>query len=440
MKEGLSKDALKIYQAALNSVSPKLLMPKHLQKDERYLYIGREKIKRNSINKLLVIAVGKAAAAMAQMAELIFGDVISGGICITKYEHALPLSKMAIMESAHPIPDEMSIEAGRKVKVLLENVTEQDIVIVLLSGGASALMEDLPEGIRLSDLQVIISKLLHSGADIHELNTIRKQLSNLKGGGLAQAAFPAQLHTLILSDVVGDDIGIIASGPTVPDTSCAADAISIFLKYNFWHLIPDYIQVYLMSASNQQKIINDSWFKNSFSTIIGSNSIALAAAEKQANLFSYPTVIYKKNTTGDTIELAHEIINYCRKYDSQLPVCFLIGGETTLAVSGNGKGGRNQHFVLSALAELFKVGKQSPDFDIVILCAGTDGTDGATDAAGAIADWSKVKEMENIEHDINKALANFDSYRFFETFGGLIKTGPSQTNVMDIVVVILNAK
>ena len=122
-------------------------------------------------------------------------------------------------------------------------------------------------------------------------------MSNLKGGGLAQAAFPAQLHTLILSDVVGDDIGIIASGPTVPDTSCAADAISIFLKYNFWHLIPDYIQVYLMSASNQQKIINDSWFKNSFSTIIGSNSIALAAAEKQANLFNYPTVIYKKNTT-----------------------------------------------------------------------------------------------------------------------------------------------
>ena len=175
MKEGLSKDALKIYQAALDSVSPKLLMPKHLQKDERYLYIGRGKIKRNSIDKLLVIAVGKAAAGMAQMAELIFGDVISGGICITKYKHALPLSKMAIIQSAHPIPDEMSIEAGRKVKVLLENVTEQDIVLVLLSGGASALMEDLPEGIRLADLQVVISKLLHSGADIHELNTIRKQ-------------------------------------------------------------------------------------------------------------------------------------------------------------------------------------------------------------------------------------------------------------------------
>jgi glycerate 2-kinase len=436
------EDALQIFHAAVASVKPKKLMQQHLHTDEKSIRIGTHFIKRSGINKLLVIAVGKAAAAMSSEAEQQLGEIISAGICVTKYHHGLPLKRLKLLEAGHPIPDENSLQAGSEIMALLHNLTESDVVLVLLSGGASALMEDLPQGCQLHDVQQTVNSLIRCGASIHEINTVRKHISKLKGGGLARAAFPAQIHTLVLSDVVGDNLDVIASGPTVPDTSSFTDAAAVLHKYNLWPTIPANIKHHINKGLNnviaETPKVGDAIFETCSITLIGSNRIALIAAAWEARLLGYHTSIFKENANDNTEELARTLIRQSFNYKGLQPSCFLVGGETTLEVKGKGKGGRNQHFVLCALDEMLKCCNDGYKQNLTVLSAGTDGSDGPTDATGAIADLKTFLGISDVSNSLQQSLTQFDSYNFFEKYGGHIKTGATQTNVMDIMLLIIS--
>lgn len=432
-------DALSIFKAAVESVQPKYLMQQHLRQNKTHIIIGDQNIPLNAIGKLIVIAAGKAAAAMAQQAEEQLAGLITAGICITKYEHALSLQKLELIEAAHPVPDENSLLAGKKVLDLVSRLMPNDIVLVLISGGASALVADVPEGCSLFELQTTVDLLLKSGASIHEMNAVRKHLSYIKGGQLARNAQPARVFSLILSDVVGDDLDVIASGPTVPDSSTFADVWQVLKKYNLLSIIPENIKTYIEKGVNKllpdTPKLSDEFFRNTFTQIIGSNRIALKAAEKKALALGYQAHIYKENVTDDAEELARKLMQELTDYKGTLPACILLGGETTVKVTSKGKGGRNQHFVLCALDELSAINNNDLKNSITVLSGGTDGSDGPTDATGAVGD---VKMINNSSLSIKEYLKNFDAYHYFEQTGGLIITGPTQTNVMDIMMVLVN--
>jgi glycerate 2-kinase len=428
-------NAIQIFEAAVEAVQPQQLMQQHLYADEEYIHIAGYALRKSSINNVIVIAVGKAAAAMAQQAELQLGNIITNGICITKYEHGLPLQTIQLLEAAHPVPDENSIKAGEAVLRLINGLTKDDVVLVLISGGASSLMADVPEGCTITDVQTCFELLLNSGATIHEMNAVRKHLSKIKGGQLAKAAQPAKVFSLILSDVVGDDTDTIASGPTVPDRSTFTDAQEILLKYKLWDSIPAAIRNQLTRGLQQQITETPSpgelFFQNTFTQIIGSNRIALQEAATKAKQLGYHTIIYKENVTEDAEQFARTCIQQFIHYTGVKPACILCGGETTVKVTGNGKGGRNQHLVLCALDELSK--QKKLHHVITVLSGGTDGTDGPTDAAGAVADSNSLPD----DLLLKKCLADCNAYHYFEQTGGLLKTGPTQTNVMDVMLLLI---
>jgi glycerate 2-kinase len=428
-------NAIQIFKAAVEAVQPPRLMQQHLYTDENCIHIAGHILSKSSISNLIVIAVGKAAAAMAQQAELQLGNIITDGICITKYEHGLPLQKIKLLETAHPVPDENSVKAGGAVLELITGLTKDDVVLVLISGGASSLMADVPEGCTITDVQTCFELLLKSGATIHEMNAVRKHLSKIKGGQLAKAAQPAKVFSLILSDVVGDDTDTIASGPTVPDLSTFNDVQEILLKYQLWHAIPAAIENHLTKGLQQQIAETpkpgELFFQNTFTQIIGSNRIALQAAAAKAKQLGYYTIIYKENVTEDAEQFARAFIQQFIYYTGTKPACILCGGETTVKVTGNGKGGRNQHLVLCALDELSK--QKKLHHTITVLSGGTDGTDGPTDAAGAVNDSNSLPD----DLLLKKCLADCNAYHYFEQTGGLIKTGPTQTNVMDVMLLLI---
>lgn len=360
MKKNTGKDAFDIFQAAVASVDPARLLQHHLKIDEEYLYISNKKIDRQGINKLILIAVGKAAPAMAQEASIILGNYITTGICITKYKHGISLKNILLLEAGHPVPDHNSLKAGKKITTLLEGLNNRDMVLVLLSGGASALIEDLPEGIQLKDLQKLTEKLIKCGAGIHEINTVRKQISKLKGGGMSKAAFPASVYTLILSDVVGDNIDVIASGPTVTNNSTPTDAVAIIRRYDLWNHLSPAIQFYFEHKLKEPDRRKEAVFQKCFPFIIGSNKIALQAALHKARSLRYVSSILREDAVDNTEALATATVNYGNQYRGKLPACFLIGGETTLQVKGAGKGGAQSAFCIMCIrgdAQIFRIKK-----------------------------------------------------------------------------------
>jgi glycerate 2-kinase len=428
--------AFEIFGAAISAVQPSKLIPQYLSADDTTIRIIQQRYERKEINRFIIIAAGKAAAAMAQAAEQQLGNVISDGICITKYDHALPLQHMRTIEAAHPVPDEMSLLAGAEVLKLVEHLKAKDIVLVLLSGGASSLLADVPDGCSLTDLQTTFDLLLKSGASIHEMNAVRKHLSKIKGGQLAKAVQPAKLFTLVLSDVVGDDAGTIGSGPTVADDTTFEEVHAVVNQHGIWKHIPSSVQQYIVKGIQHQIAETpkpaESYFQQENLQIIGNNQMALLAAAAKAEALGYKTVIANDNVQADAAHFAETIIHQYKNYNGAKPACILFGGETTVKVNGKGKGGRNQHLVLSALLALMKNKSLNK---ITILSAGTDGTDGTTNAAGAVAD----NYTRNFyEHEIEEHLKNFDAFHFFQRNGGLITTGATQTNVMDIMLLLIN--
>ena len=437
----MRNDAFKIFSAAVRAVQPQYLLPKHMRWQNNQLRLGEQLFDQHNINKLFIIGAGKASAAMAREAEIVLGNRINAGVIVTKYDHAFKLKTIECIEAGHPVPDENSLLAGRETIRLLKSAGEKDVVVALISGGASALLVDCAPGVLLPELQIVFNKLLQSGATIEEMNTVRKHLSaGIKGGQLLRTAAPATVISFILSDVIGDPLDIIASGPTVADRSTFAEAWDIVRKYQLTEKLPVSIIRWLQQGLTKQipdtPKPGDPIFNKSHNYLIGTNRIALEAAATMAKDLHYTPVIITDELKGEAKDKAKELVLQAQQYKGPRPACLLLGGETTVTINNPGKGGRNQEFALAALVELQKAFPNSEGMPVV-LSAGTDGTDGPTDAAGAVVDAAVIKLAAQRKLIAEDYLTQNDSYNFFHQSGGHVITGPTQTNVMDIVVVLI---
>ncbi|KAA2241433.1 DUF4147 domain-containing protein [Chitinophaga agrisoli] len=428
--------AIAIFREAVAAVQPQYLIPNQVQVQPNGLLIAGRHFPLQPDSRIFVAGAGKAAAAMAQAVEAIGIPHPLRGMVITKYEHALPLQQIKLAEAGHPVPDDNGVRATREMMDLLADVRPQDLVLFLLSGGASALMADMPPGASLADVQAVFDLLLKSGATIHEMNTVRKHISAIKGGQLALTVYPATLCTLILSDVVGDDLDVIGSGPTVPDRSSFADTQAILEKYQLQTRIPAVIRQHIQ-AGLEGKIAETpkpghTGFSTTYNCLAGTNRIALEAAAKAAEAQGYQTTLLSSSVTGNAHTLAQALAQQAIRWAGPRPACLLMGGESTVVVTGNGLGGRNQQLALAAGIPL----QSHPH--ITILSAGTDGTDGPTDAAGAVVNAAIMQHAADLALNPTDYLENNDAYHFFEKAGGLIKTGPTQTNVMDVMLALID--
>ena len=434
-----------IFSRAVAAVDPSKKLEEILRIEKGRLFVATDgssekSFDLNSFRNIFLIATGKASAKMAQSIEAIFGDHITRGVITTKYGHTLPLKKTELIEAGHPLPDQKGFEGSKKIQSLLKESGPEDLVIFLLSGGGSALLPLPADGITLEEKQEVTQFLLDCGADIKEINTIRKHISQIKGGWLARWAYPSTILSFILSDVVGDPLDVIASGPTVPDTSTFEEAWEILKKYDLLKKIALPIQKHLL-AGKEGKIEEtpkpgEAVFKKVYNHLIGSNIIALQAAEREASSLGLHTLILSSSIVGETREaarfhaaIAKEVISSGNPLSR--PACIISGGETTVTIKGHGRGGRNQEFALAGALEISGFEK------VVLLSGGTDGTDGPTDAAGAIADHTTMMRAHSMGLDPKAYLENNDAYPFFQSLGDLLITGPTHTNVMDVRILLV---
>ena len=424
---------IEIFLAGVESVKPQNLIRNHVSMDNDILWINGIPFDIASTRNIYVTGFGKASAAMSQTLESILNTKITGGCVITKYGHSVPQKYVEIIEAGHPVPDENGIRGTERILSIVNHAGEDDLVICLISGGGSALLADVPEGCTLDDLIVLNSLLLRTGADITEINCIRKHLSKVKGGLLSKATYPARLVSLIISDVIGDPLDVIASGPTVPDPTTFTDAISILKKYHIEDKISN--QMYQVLVDGMQKKhretlkTSDEAFLKTSNIRIGNNHLALQSAKEKAESLGYHTGIVTEKLEGDVADVANFIIESVKSAEKN--TCLLFGGEPTVKVTGTGLGGRNQHLAL-IIADVLK---DMPG--ITVLAAGTDGTDGPTDAAGAVVDSCSWKNASKMNLNIEQYIIDNDAYHFFKQEGGLIITGPTQTNVMDIMIALI---
>lgn len=431
-----TSDAIAIFRAGVEAVQPGHFIPQYIQVREEGFQIGHLLLDKAANYKLYLAAVGKAASAMALEAENILGEQIHEGLVVTKHGHALPLRHCHLIEAGHPVPDENSLAGANALSAMFKAATSQDVILLLISGGASALIADTPHNCSLAAVQQTVQLLLDSGAAIDEVNTVRKHLSAIKGGQLMTLT-EATVIALVLSDVPGDDLSVIASGLTVADPSSFQDAWEIIEKYQLAHLLPQAIRNLIIAGT--KKMIPDTpkpgnpAFLKVHNFTVASNSTALEAACQKANELGYNTFILSPMLTGEADVQAEYFVHRLQHEAGDKAVCLLWGGETTVTIKGKGKGGRNQQFALAALCALQQK-NQIKDHKVVILSGGTDGTDGPTDAAGAMFDSDSMEKLKTHSLNPEAYLYGNDAYHFFEKTGGLIKTGPTQTNVMDVVV------
>ncbi|MEO6548754.1 MAG: DUF4147 domain-containing protein [Ferruginibacter sp.] len=438
------ENAIQIFTAAVAAVQPCKLMSSHLYIHDGQLHILDHHFSMDSLPAIYVVGAGKASAAMAVALEHILVNFITAGIIVTKYNHSLPLQKVTCREAAHPVPDERGVAASAETVQLLQQCQPHDIVICLISGGASSLWIDLPGKASMAEVQDCYGLLLASGATIDEVNTVRRHLSAIKGGQLLTYAPQANWFSFIISDVPGDDLQASASGPTVPDNTTFLAVKNILAKYLLIDRFPASIMRHINNGLNglvrETLKPGDEVFKRVHNKIIGNNRLALAAAATKARELGYHVAMMNGNLAGSADKAGYDLVNEALKYDGKLPACFILGGETTVTIIGQGKGGRNQQMALAALIALDAEKETVLPIKLTFLSAGTDGTDGPTDAAGAMADEEILKLAKEKNLDIKNYLFNNDAYHFFEQTGGLLKTGATQTNVMDLVVVIIEQK
>jgi hydroxypyruvate reductase len=439
-REELRHDLHTIFQAALRAVDPGEAIRTHVQREGDQLYVADRAYDLNQYDALSVIGVGKAGAAMAIAVEALLGDRVRGGHVIVKYGHGGPVTRVTVHEAGHPIPDEAGVRATRTLLDFVTRRGPRELLICLLSGGGSALSPAPVEGITLAEKQEATRLLLACGATIHEINTLRKHISRIKGGQLARLVCPATLITLVLSDVVGDSLDVIASGPTVPDTSTFGDCLEVLRRYQLLDRVPTSIRRHLQAgvsgAIPETPKPGDAIFASAQTLIIARNLQALEAASREATTLGYRPLILSSTIEGETREVAKVHAAIAREvlasgHPVAAPACILSGGETTVTLRGHGKGGRNQEFALALALTLDNVP------GIAALSGGTDGTDGPTDAAGAVADWTTATRAEQLGLHPRKALENNDAYPFFERLGDLLITGPTQTNVMDVRIMLI---
>jgi hydroxypyruvate reductase len=379
---------------------------------------------------------------MAAAIEDILAERITKGTVNVKYGYANPLSRVKIVEAGHPLPDHNGLRGSQIIYDLLHRAGQRDLVICLISGGGSSLLPLPVPPISLSDKQSTTEALLACGARINEVNAVRKHLSRLKGGQLARAGYPAAIVCLILSDVVGDCLDVIASGPCVPDPSTFQDCMEVLARYAIADRLPKSIlrhfEAGLAGMVPETPKSGDPVFGNVIHRVVGNNRRALAAARDAAEKLGYHAMVLSSLIEGETRDVAGvhtAIAKEIQRTQQPLasPACVLSGGETTVTLRGKGKGGRNQEFALAGAIDI------EGEREIVLLCAGTDGTDGPTAAAGAIADTQTVGRAMTIGMDPRQYLANNDAYHFFNSLGDLVITGPTRTNVMDLRILLVRS-
>jgi hydroxypyruvate reductase len=436
----LRKAAIEIFGAAVQAVDPAAAIHRHMKREGTRLTIGGEVLDLAAVRQIVVVGLGKAGASMAGAVEEILGERIQRGVVVTKYGHVQPMKTIRLHEAGHPVPDEAGIAGAQAILDCVKGLGPEDLVLVLISGGGSALTPAPVEGISLAEKQALTKALLACGADIREMNMLRKHISRIKGGQLARAAQPAQVRTLILSDIVGDPLDAIASGPTVPDPTTYADALGILDKYRIRQEIPTGILAHLEAGAagkvSETPKPTDPLFARVKSLMVASNIQALEAAKAEAQRLGLRAMILSSFIEGETRDVARmhaALALEVRASGNPVapPVCFITGGETTVTLKGKGKGGRNQEFALAAALDIAGLR------DVVVLSAGTDGTDGPTDAAGAIADGDTLERAVAAGLKPRAALDGNDAYPFFARLSDLIITGPTRTNVMDVRLVLV---
>lgn len=439
--------------AGLEAVEPGAAVRRCLQRAGSRLIVKDSRGSQRSYNldefeRVWVVGGGKAGAPMAVAVAEVLGERVAGGVVVVKHGHGLPDSTavggIEIMEAGHPVPDEAGLRGAGRIADLLYRATSRDLVVCLISGGGSALMTLPVAGVSLADLQGLTQALLRGGATINEINTIRKHLSQLKGGQLALLASPAPVVSLILSDVVGDPLEVIASGPTVPDPTTFEDAWRLVARYGIEGDVPAAIISHLRAGVKGQAAETpkpgEPIFDRVQNVIVGSNLLATSAAASEAQRLGFDSLFLTTFVEGEAREvgkvmagLAKGLLRGETMYPPgrplERPACLVLGGETTVTLHGDGKGGRNQELALAAALSL--AGWEG----ILIASLATDGTDGPTDAAGAFVDGDTLVRAGRLGLDAEAYLARNDSYRFFQGLGDLILTGPTKTNVNDMILI-----
>ncbi|MCK9229187.1 MAG: glycerate kinase [Syntrophales bacterium] len=442
-EESMRRDARAIFDAGLGAADARLAVSRVvlLNGGDR-LTIGSWSRSLDDIDRVFVVGAGKAAWPMAAALEDILGPRISDGHVTTKYGHGGPLNILSISEAGHPVPDEAGVDGAKMILHIAGRAGPGDLVLCLISGGGSALMP-LPAGnLTLSHKQALTKELLNCGATIHEINSLRKHLSAIKGGRLALAAAPATVISLILSDVIGDDLDVIASGPTVPDRSTFADCDAVLEEYGIRERLPKplrgYLEAGVRGAVLETPKPGEAVFEKTWNFIVGNAAQSIEAAGEKARELGYTPLVLSSSIEGETREVAKvhaAIAREVLKSGNPVapPACILSGGETTVTVRGNGTGGRNMEFALAAAIDL------DGTEGIVVLSGGTDGTDGPTDAAGAVVDGGTVRRGGEAGKRAREYLGRNDSYNYFCGSGELLMTGPTLTNVMDLRIMLVGS-
>jgi len=434
MKGSSRGHALRIFRAALRAADPVRAVLRHVRREGEVLIAGERRYDLSSFRNIYVIGAGKASARMAVAVERLLGRRITAGL--VNAPNSAKLRRIEINQAGHPIPDRRGVAGAKRIARIASEAGAGDLIICLISGGASALLPLPAPPVTLAEKQKTTRLLLHCGANIHEINCARKHLSLIKGGRLARLAYPATLLTLILSDVIGDDPDVVGSGPTAPDLTTFADARAILEKYRIWSQVPRTVRERVSSAAEDTPKPGDKIFRKTRNVIVGSNALAVDAAAIEARRLGFHTLVLSTFLEGEAREAAMVHAGIAKEIRASgrpvvPPACVITGGETTVTVRGNGLGGRNQEFVLAAAIEIAGLRNTA------ILSGGTDGADGPTDAAGAIADCTTLYRAEALGLDAGAFLRNNDSYHYFEAIGDLIKTGPTGTNVADIQLILV---
>lgn len=437
--KSLKKDALDLFSAGLHAVDAGALLREHLRLTDNVLKIGDRVFNLSGYKNIYVVGFGKVSGFMAAALEELLRGRIRAGIVNVRSGYAAPCKIVKINTAGHPIPDNASIQGAQEILRLVKDAEENDLVFCLISGGGSALFELPSDGISLEYLQKTTALLLNSGARIDEVNAIRKHISQVKGGLLARMC-RAEIVSLVLSDVVNDTLDAIASGPTSPDPATFLGCKKILSDYDLLHKIPASISSHIRKGIDgmieETPKPADEAFARVHNVVIGNNHTALKAIRQKATALGYNTLILPSCIQGEAREaarsfaaIAREIHQYKRPIER--PACVIAGGETTVSVRGSGMGGRNQEFALSAAMEIDGLD------NTVVLSAGTDGIDGNTDAAGAIADGATVVRAKEVKMNPEAYLDDNNSYSFFKGLNDLIVTGPTRTNVMDIMLLLV---
>ena len=436
------KIALDAVEKALNAVNPKNLIRSRIVLGGDVLKIDKRELDLSDFGSIFIVGGGKASGSMGEALEEILGDRIETGVIVVprgtsgKYK----TSRIEIHEASHPIPGVDSVEGAGKIMKIAEDAGEKDLILCLISGGGSSLMAMPRREVSLDDKKHVTQMLLRSGATINEINAIRKHISEFKGGMLAKKAYPANLISLILSDVIGDNLDVIASGPTVPDTSTYQDAIAVLKRYGLWETIPKSVKKVLLDGVegliSETPKRGDKVFEKVHNIIIGNNRLATTAAAQDLRRYGINTIFLTSFLEGEARDVGLMLAALALEISASgnpaaRPAAMVLGGETTVTVVGNGIGGRNQEIALSAAMKIDGLD------GVVVASASTDGIDGPTDAAGAVVDGGTMARAWELGLNALDCLRNNDSYSFFSKMGDLIVTGPTGTNVNDLSVVVV---